>query len=413
MVPIGAQSDCRPLSRLGGADGSWPVDAEVVEQRSNPSGIASGQLCAEHLKSEHGRMVLAPSVPSLVSGLEEISRVTRYIPIRGRTPMTSPGTRLGHTSNGDSMDPVAAGAVVKVGEAGQKFADLAAAETGGLLRRLLGPSADVIGQDWADRLRQRNMDRLLRKTEKHAEGSPDPGWAQPRVAAAVFEAAQYANDEVVTDYLSGVLASSREPNGGTDDAVPWSNLVSRLSALQLRAHYVIYSSIRPVLQADSTKTRLYEFEDHALVLPMLDFLEAVGLDRGRSDFQRLADALQGMAQEDLIDGFAYGDRDFFSKQEGNVDKALEYLPRKRLDTPFEDVLKIRFSPFGVQLYLWGVGHGMAHDTDYLDPKRSYAVEGSDEGPTLEPLNDVGFMKDYWTELDEEGNRVIGAEDPQA
>lgn len=129
------------------------------------------------------------------------------------------------------MDPVVVGVVVKLGEVGEKVADSAAKETGGLLTRLLGPSADVIGQDWAERLRQTNMARLLKKTEKLAAGKGDPGWAQPRVANAVFEAAQYANDEIVTDYLSGVLASSREPDGGTDDALPWSSLVSRLSAL--------------------------------------------------------------------------------------------------------------------------------------------------------------------------------------
>jgi len=305
------------------------------------------------------------------------------------------------------MDPLAIGALVKVGEAGQKFADSAAAETGGLLRRILGPSADVIGQDWADRLRRKNMERLLAKTEKHAGSDSDPGWAQPRVAAAVFEAAQYADEEIVTDYLSGVLASARKPDGGNDDALPWSNLISRLSALQLRAHYLIYLNLRQVVKASNEKTRLYEFESREVAFPMEDFLEALGLDRDGSDFQRLADALQGMKKEDLMADFSYGGRDFFSKHAGNLDKKFKFLPRRRLNTPFDDQIHITFSPFGVQFFLWGLGLGMAHDTVYLDSHRELLLD-SDSTVTNELIKDVDLVESYWVELDDEGNAAGAA-----
>ncbi|TFC79415.1 hypothetical protein E3O45_03820 [Cryobacterium sp. TMS1-20-1] len=306
-------------------------------------------------------------------------------------------------SNGDNqMVPIAIGALIKVGEAGQKFADSAAVETGGLLRRILGPSADVIGQDWADRLRRKNMERLLVKTEKHAGSDSDPGWAQPRVAAAVFEAAQYADEEIVTDYLSGVLASARKPDGGNDDALPWSNLISRLSALQLRAHYLIYLNLRQVVKASGEKTRLYEFKSREVAFPMEDFLEAVGLDRDGSDFYRLADALQGMSKEDLIDSVGYGDRDFFSKHSGNLDKQFKFLPRKRLSTPFDQQIQITFSSFGVQFFLWGLGFGMSHDTAYLDSGREFLID-SDSPVTNVLIEGVDFVESYWVELDDEGN----------
>lgn len=308
---------------------------------------------------------------------------------------------------GEEVDPIVAGAILKAGQAGEKLADSVAAETGGLLRRLLGPSADVIGQDWADRLRQRNMARLLRKTEKHAEGNPDPGWAQPRVAAAVFEAAQYANDEIVTDYLSGVLASSRAPEGGNDDALPWSNLVSRLSALQLRIHYVAYANFRQILRAAEDKTRLFEFKSNQIALPMRAFLSAVGLDPDGSDFQRFADALQGLRQEDLLSDFAYGNRAFFNEQEEKGTLVFKYMPKttRRLETPYDDVLLLGYSPFGVQFFLWGVGLGMAHDTDYLDPERSLELDDPDELVSRDPIKGVGFTDSFWVEYDAEGNVV--------
>lgn len=305
------------------------------------------------------------------------------------------------------MDPIVTGAILKVGETGQKFADSAAAETGGLLRRLLGPSADVIGEDWADRLRQKNMARLLRKTEKHAEGKADPGWAQPRVADAVFQAAQYANDEIVTDYLSGVLASSRSPEGGNDDALPWSSLVARLSALQLRIHYVAYVNFRQVLRATEDKTRLFEFKSDQIALPMRDFLSAVGLDPDGTNFQRFADALQGLRQEDLLSDFAYGPRTFFNEQEDKNKLVFERMPKttRLLETPYEDVLLLSYSPFGVQFFLWGVGLGMAHDTDYLDPARALVLDDPDALVGRNPIEGVGFTDSYWVEYDADGSVV--------
>ncbi|KAB1864574.1 hypothetical protein [Microbacterium algeriense] len=308
-------------------------------------------------------------------------------------------------SDGGDMDPIILGAVAKAGEVGVKAADSVAKETGGLLSRLLGPSADVLGQDWAERLRQKNMARLLSKTEKHAEGKADPGWAQPRVANAVFEAAQYANDEIVTDYLSGVLASSREPDGGTDDALPWSSLVSRLSALQLRIHYVFYANLRQIVKATEERQRLFHFESREVLLPMREFLPAIGLDADGTDFQRFADAMQGLAQEDLIKDYAYGDREFFTEQRAKEFSfpRLRGMPQKKsvLETPYDDVLRIDFSSFGVQFFLWGVGHGMAHDTDYLDPDQDLLLNDPDALISDAPLTGIGFAEQFWKEYEVE------------
>ena len=301
------------------------------------------------------------------------------------------------------MEPIITGAVIKAGEIGMKAADSAAMETGGLLSRLLGPSADILGQDWAERLRQKNMNRLLSKTEKLAEGNSDPGWAQPRVANAVFEAAQYASDEIVTDYLSGVLASSRLPDGGTDDALPWSNLVSRLSALQLRIHYAFYRNLRQIVKVTEERSRIFEFEDTQIAMSRPEFLQAIGLGTDEYDFGRFADALQGLKKEELIQGFAYGDRKFFTERYSNRYKIpkLRGVPQKTraLETPFDDVLFISFTSFGVQFFLWGLGLGMADDSDYLDPDADLSLNDPDHLVDVEPLSSIGFSEDYWVEYE--------------
>lgn len=298
------------------------------------------------------------------------------------------------------MDPIVTGAMVKIGQSGQKIADSAAAETGGLLRRLLGPSADVIGEDWADRLRRRNLARLLEKTEGHATAGTDPGWAQPRVAAAVFDAAQYSNDEIVTDYLSGVLASARAPEGGSDDALPWSSLVSRLSALQLRLHYVLYRNFRQIAQSGDDNKRMFDLPSLSVAFPADEVIAAVGLDTDGADFHRLGDALQGMKQEDLFSGYAYGNREFFTTRHGNRDKKIVFMPSKHFEPPFDNVLQIDFTPFGVHFFLWGMGFGQASDLEYMDPAREFLIDPSDNPLPADLIEGVGFTDSYWV-ADEE------------
>lgn len=305
------------------------------------------------------------------------------------------------------MDPVVTGVVVEAGKIGTKIADSAASETVSLLQRLLGPSADVIGEGWADRLRQRNLTKLLEKTEKRSSGGANPGWAQPRVADAVFGAAQFASDEIVTDYLSGVLASARSPEDPSDDALPWSNLVARLSALQLRIHYVAYLNFRQVLRATEEKSRLYKFTSRSISLPSKPFLAAVGLDPEGSDFQRFSDAVHGLRQEDLFADFAYGERDFFTSHEAERRKPYPsiYTHERRFETPYEDVIILHYSPFGVQFFLWGIGLGMALDTDYIDPVQNLHLEDTPESTLNVLLEGVGFTDSFWKEYDSEGKPI--------
>lgn len=304
-------------------------------------------------------------------------------------------------SEGDSVDPIILGAATRAGEIGMKAADSAAKETGGLLSRLLGPSADILGQDWAERLRQKNMTRLLKKTEALAEGGRDSGWAQPRVANAVFEAAQYANDEIVTDYLSGVLASSRKVDGGTDDALPWSSLVSRLSALQLRIHYVFYRNLRQIVRVTDERSRIFDFEDVQITMSRPEFVQAVGLGPDDYDYGRFADALQGLKQEELIQGFAWGEPEFFTERHGKryAWPKLRGVPQKTrvLEPPFNDLLMISFTPFGVQFFLWGLGLGMADDSAYLNPDLDLSLNDPDALVDPRPLSNIGFSEDYWVE----------------
>jgi hypothetical protein len=128
------------------------------------------------------------------------------------------------------------------GQAATDAGSEGAKTTTGLLARALGPSADVLGQALAQytEFRVRNVGKILGRSEKKARESRRSGSVHPRVAHRVLEEGSFCDDAVMADYLGGVLAGSRAPNGRDDRAVAWSDLVTGMSAAQIRLHYLLY-----------------------------------------------------------------------------------------------------------------------------------------------------------------------------
>ncbi len=262
------------------------------------------------------------------------------------------------------VDPISAAAAGAVAHVVKGASDEGTKVTGGLISRLLGPSADVLGANWAEQLRERNMQRLLAKTEKRAtkkeDSGQDPGIANPRVAAQVFESAQYADGEVVAEYLSGVLASSRSATGEGDAGVAWSAVVSRLSSDQLAMHYVIYASARPLVISQGFKkpNDVHQFE---VVLPMSEMLTSLGMvgPAGEPKMERFSDALDGLMREGVLEvGYRYGGVAHTFES--------ELASGRTMIAPLPFAIRINLSNHGMRLFVWGNGAGELGPIAYLN-----------------------------------------------
>jgi hypothetical protein len=111
-----------------------------------------------------------------------------------------------------------------------------------LLARVLGSSADAVSEAVRryTEYRLRNVERILERAAAKS-GSPFQGTAVGlRVAHVVLADGSYCDDELMADYLGGLLAGSRTARGRDDRAVSWSKVITSLSALQIRAHYLLY-----------------------------------------------------------------------------------------------------------------------------------------------------------------------------
>ena len=172
--------------------------------------------------------------------------------------------------------------------------------TSNLLIRVFGPTADAIGEALGryTTYRLRNVGRIVERADEKSGGKR--GAANPRVAHILLEDGSYCDDEVMVDYLGGVLAASRTPTGRDDRAASWSNLITSLSSLQIRAHYLLYREWAARLhQVEGINLGLDSGRDMAEM--QLDAMEFIGSLLAGEDIEpssALAHAVLGVAKSD-------------------------------------------------------------------------------------------------------------------
>lgn len=187
-----------------------------------------------------------------------------------------------------------------------------------LATRILGPTADYIGhglKDWTER-RAANVGRIFEKAGRKL--GPDaldaPGIVPPRVLRGTLEEGQFADDELMAEYLGGILASSRSESGRDDRAASLNALIGRLSSYQVRLHYVLYAHAQRVYAASGLDLRLQESR-RALYLPFPVLTSAMEFspDEIREVSTIVSHSMYGLSREQLVGGWCCGVPDFLRR----------------------------------------------------------------------------------------------------
>ena len=113
-------------------------------------------------------------------------------------------------------------------------------------RRILGPTADLIGEDLA-KLYAKGRDHLMRAATRKVADLDDGKRANLRVARDVLWHGAFAESDICSEYYGGLLAASRSADGEDDTAIPFVNAIKSMSSLQIRTHYDIYWSFEKLL----------------------------------------------------------------------------------------------------------------------------------------------------------------------
>ena len=104
-----------------------------------------------------------------------------------------------------------------------------------LVQRVLGPTADLLGNelaDWTER-RLTNVGRVVENAAKKLPPDADPeGAVAPRVLARIIADGSFCEDDVGVEYLGGVMASSRSGVSRDDRGATLAALIGRMSTYE-------------------------------------------------------------------------------------------------------------------------------------------------------------------------------------
>lgn len=257
-------------------------------------------------------------------------------------------------------DPIIGGAVVKA--AVQATESSAKQAMPGLMSRVLGPSADEIGDVaklWTA-YKLRNVRRIIAAAERKADEKHSEDPIHPRVAHQVLDNGSYCDDELMAEYYGGLLAAAKTPTGRDDRAVSWSSIVTGMSALQIRAHYLLYrewairlrgKSLNLGVQTDRTRARMD--------LDLNEFTPILGNDSDLGVNILLNDAIVGLARIGLLhNDYLFGSR--------GADNAPE--------SPYENLLRVMVTPSGLELYGWAQGSPGILPGKFTEEAVAFAME---------------------------------------
>jgi hypothetical protein len=271
-------------------------------------------------------------------------------------------------------------------DVGTGLAALGTAEvTKDMIGKMLGPTADYIGEGvrtWTER-RTHNVQRVLAKATSRLGNELDrPGAVPPRVLKAILDEAQVADDELLAEYLGGILASSRTENGRDDRAASTARLVSGLSTYAVRTHYIFYASARcHFLGSDSETFRLGgRGGDKRVYLTTEDYGTAMEFSEAEATtyFSILSDTLLSLSRNDLLSGWVCGDAE--TLRSGALNKIY----------PEHGIV---FEPTQQGISLLCVAHGISSSPyeAFVDPNVNLIVDG---GPNLPKTLLLRSMANY-------------------
>lgn len=249
--------------------------------------------------------------------------------------------------------------------------------TANLFSRIFGPSADAIGEALGryTTYRLRNVGRIVNRADVKSGHGPNQGMANPRVSHVLLEEGSYCDNEVMVDYLGGVLAASRTPDGRDDRAVAWSNLVTSLSSLQVRAHYLLYREWAARLH-DLNDLNLGVDGGRSQALMQIELEEFYKVLVDESDVElsaALSHSIVGLVRVGLLgDSYSFGP----TKDMGHINSG------------FESVLAVSPSVTGIELYGWAQGLSGLSAQEFIskatlfDPENPIPRFGNIEFPML-------------------------------
>lgn len=234
------------------------------------------------------------------------------------------------------------------------------------IQKLLGPTADYLGQGLRDFTQRRaeTIGKIFQNAElKLGEKLEHPGEVPPKVLKAVMDEGSFSNDSLAVEYLGGILASSRTERGRDDRGARIAKTMDGLSTYQLRTHYLIYSTIRTLFAGKELTISLEGRAKMRIFIPFSSYISA--MDFSEAELAQIDSLVShiffGLHGDNLLErDFLYGPKEAIVKLfSGATEGGIVCQP----------------SALGAELFLWAFGHADKSLEYLFSPEFSPTVEG--------------------------------------
>lgn len=242
---------------------------------------------------------------------------------------------------------------------------------GAVFDKLLGPTAEFMGQELVDwYTRRKNVKKVLDRAAARVD-LDELGCVSPRMVSTIFDHAQWTENEFLSEYLSGVLASSRTLDGTDDSGIPWASLIGRLSSDQLSIHWLLYSEFQRLMRVEDSG-EFWTALQKQIAITDTDLFDSLGWAVAQQTGPRLIDAMFGLQREGILADLSFGNgaylEDEVSWTKGhNFEKNLGYLTFK-------------LTSQGVGLLLYGIGCGGTWVADLASAEVNVALDETEALP---------------------------------
>lgn len=221
-----------------------------------------------------------------------------------------------------------------------------------LMDRTAGPAIEAGGRAVVDRIRTR-LDSFLERTKERSGRAPLE--VDDRMALKVLQEAGTVDDEVLKDYLGGVLLSSAGGHRQDQGSAVLATL-SSLSTMQVRGHFAIYSALRRLMLGEGVN--MYDdgaLRAYTLFVDQEEFFAAVGVAPTEVPTPHpVPHVSRGLHRAELV-GRHFGSSD------------AQMLHNYGLPDSDRPGLVVQPTSAGAELYLWGHGCEVLDANAFVDP----------------------------------------------
>jgi hypothetical protein len=199
--------------------------------------------------------------------------------------------------------------------------------------KLFGPTLDSIGQTLSrfTDYRLKNAENITRKAANRAgDILEEAGSIHPRVAHRLIEEGSYLNDDVMQEYVAGLLISDRRPrHKASDRAAYFINLIARLTASQVQIHHAVYASLAGTARQGRSLRNGMAPKTCTVIFRGSDALKMVSGSQKPREYRRswpeLTETLDTLRREGLIEDYAIGGSHAGFPVQGNQ-KLISVIP---------------------------------------------------------------------------------------